>query len=78
MANKSKPQQPQQLSPERFIRERGRSIPLEKCYLDLESIKECGEGQVVIVRQHTGGKRTIGAFLIDAWCRGVRDAFYVI
>ena len=51
---------------------------MEKCYLDLESIKECGEGQVVIVRQHTGGKRTIGAFLIDAWCRGVRDAFYVI
>ncbi|MBR1509264.1 MAG: plasmid pRiA4b ORF-3 family protein [Bacteroidales bacterium] len=50
---------------------------MEKCYLDLESIKELGEGQAVIVRQHTGGKRTIGAFLIDAWCRGVRDAFYV-
>ena len=77
MAKKSKPQQPQQLSPERFIRERGRSIPVEKCYLDLESIKGCGEGQAVIVRQHKGGKRTIGAFLIDAWCRGVRDAFYV-
>ena len=76
MAKKSK-QQPQQLSPERFIRERGRSIPVEKCYLDLESIKELGEGQAVIVRQHKGGKRTIGAFLIDAWCRGVRDAFYV-
>lgn len=76
MAKKTK-QQPQQLSPERFIRERGRSIPVEKCYLDLESLKELGEGQAVIVRQHKGGKRTIGAFLIDAWCRGVRDAFYV-
>ena len=76
MAKKSK-RQPQQLSPERFIRERGRSIPVEKCYLDLESIKEYGEGQAVIVRQHKGGKRTVGAYLIDAWCRGVRDAFYV-
>ena len=73
---KKKNNQPQQLSPERFIRERGRSIPVEVCYLDLDSIKECGEGHAVIVRQHKGGKRTIGAFLIDAWCRGVRDAFY--
>lgn len=70
-------QQPQQLSPERFIRERGRSIPVDVCYLDLDSIKECGEGYAVIVRKHKGGKRTVGAFLIDAWCRGVRDAFYL-
>ena len=45
--------------------------------MDLDSIRECGEGQAVIVRQHKGGRRTIGAFLIDAWCRGVRDAFYM-
>ena len=75
MAGKSKQQQ--QLSPEKFIRERGRSIPVEVCYLDRKSLKECGEGHAVIVRQHKGGKRTIGVFLIDAWCRGVRDTFYV-
>ena len=40
MAKKSKTQQPQQLSPERFIRERGRSIPVEKCYLDREEVQE--------------------------------------
>lgn len=77
MAKKPK-QQPQQISPERFVRERGRSIPIEVCYLDRDSIKECGEGHAVVVRQHTGGKRTVGCFLIDAWCRGVADAFYVV
>lgn len=40
MAKKSKTQQPQQLSPERFIREWGRSIPVEKCYLDREEVQE--------------------------------------
>ena len=60
------------------MRERGRSIPIEVCYLDRDSIKECGEGHAVVVRQHTGGKRTVGCYLIDAWCRGVVDAFYVV
>lgn len=45
--------------------------------MDQDAIRECGETQAVIVRQHKGGKRTVGAFLIDAWCRGIRDAFYV-
>lgn len=40
MVKKSKTQQPQQLSPERLIRERGRSIPVEKCYLDREEVQE--------------------------------------
>ena len=75
----AKKKQPfQQLSPEKFIRERGRSIPIEVCYLDLDSLKECGEGQAIVVRQHTGGKRTLGCYLIDAWCRGVKDAFYAL
>ena len=75
----AKKKQPfQQLSPEKFIRERGRSIPIEVCYLDLDSHKECGEGQAIVVRQHTGGKRTLGCYLIDAWCRGVKDAFYAL
>ena len=65
------------MSPERFIRERGRSIPIEVCYLDRRSLTTCGEGHAVIVRKHTGGKRTVGCYLIDAWCLGVRDAFYV-
>ncbi len=75
MAKKSNQQQ---LSPEKFIRERGRSIPVEVCYLDRKSLKECGEGIGVVVRQHTGGKRTVGSYLIDAWCTGIKDAFYAV
>ena len=75
---KKKNNQPQQLSPARFIRERGRSIPVEVCYLDRESLKSCGEGIGVVVRQHTGGKRTVGTYLIDIWCTGIKDAFYAV
>ena len=74
----SKKSNQQQLSPEKFIRERGRSIPVEVCYLDRKSLKECGEGIGVVVRQHTGGKRTVGSYLIDAWCTGIKDAFYAV
>lgn len=69
---------PQQLSPERFIRERGRSIPIEVCYMDQNSLREMGESQAIVVRQHKGGRRTIGCYLIDAWCRGVKDTFYAV
>lgn len=67
-----------QLSPDRFVRERGRSIPIETCYLAKESIAEHGEGMAVVVRQHKGGKRTLGCYLIDTWCTGVKDAFYML
>lgn len=67
-----------QLSPDRFVRERGRSIPVEVCYLAKESIQEHGEGMAVVVRQHKGGKRTLGCYLIDTWCIGVKDAFYML
>ena len=75
MANKKNPQQ-HNLSPEKFIRERGRKIPLEACYLDKESLEEYGEGMGYIIRKHEGGKKTIGIFLIDKWCLGIKDAFY--
>ena len=76
MAKKKSNQQP--FSPEKFIKERGRSVPVEVCYLDRKALKECGEGVGVVVRQHTGGKRTVGSYLIDAWCTGIKDAFYAV
>ena len=66
----------QQLSEKRFIRERGRKLAIETCYLDKDSIRDCGEGVGIIVRRHTGGKHSVASFLIDAWCRGIYDCFY--
>ena len=31
---------------------------------------------MLIVRQHTGGRYTVGAYLVDTWCRGLRDTFF--
>ena len=69
-------QQPQQtLSPERFIREKARQVPIYKCYLDAD-LTVCGEANIIIVRKHKNDKYTIAVFLVDIFCCGVKDSFY--
>ncbi|MBQ8069419.1 MAG: hypothetical protein IJ202_01025 [Bacteroidales bacterium] len=65
------------LSAEKFIKERGRKIPIEVCYLDKKGIKEVGSGTGMIVRLHEGGRRTVGLYFIDTWCRGVFNTIYL-
>lgn len=50
-------------------------IPLPKTFCD-RGIFESGIGQVVIVRFKSRGRVEIGVFLIDAFCLGVKNAFY--
>lgn len=76
MSKKSNKKQPQSLSPERLVVERGRKLPLEACYLCRDSLLESGEGIGYVVRRHDGGKWAVGAYLIDKWCLGVKDTFF--
>lgn len=45
------------------------------CYMS-DSLWEEGIGHVVITRKHNGGKTSMAEFLIDTYCRGVRDCGY--
>jgi len=74
-AKKKQGQAQQFLSPEKFLRERMRSVEIGKCYVS-DGIWEQGMGHVLVSRKHTGGKVSFGNFLIDTYCLGVKDCMY--
>lgn len=74
MAKKKKtPPQPQ-LSPEKYIRLKARTLPVVACYIN-ENWQECGEAHILVVRSHKSGNYTVGGYLVDTYCLGVKDTF---
>lgn len=76
MANKKKTQaKPQILSPEGYIREKVRSLPIVACYRsgDWEKV---GCANVIVARQHPQGNYTYGHYIVDTYCRGVVMSYY--
>lgn len=69
-------QQPS-LSPAKYLKEKARSLAIGKCYIS-EDIEACGEGNVIVTRMHKNGKVSVGVFLVDIFCLGVKDAFYML
>lgn len=74
---KKKQPQPQKraLSPERFMKEKSRKLPLYKCYIT-KGWKEAGESNVFVARRRPNGNIAFGLFLVDTYCLGVKDAAY--
>lgn len=65
------------LSPAKYLKEKARSLAIGKCYIS-EDIETCGEGNVIVTRMHKHGKVSVGVFLVDIFCLGVKDAFYML
>lgn len=73
---KQKKQQGQQfLSPEQYIKQKARTLEIGKCYV-ISDLEEAGEGHIIVSRKHTGGRVSVGFFLVDIWCVGVKDSLY--
>lgn len=64
------------ISIENKIKQRGRTWEIGDCYICRESLMNEGEGDIIVTRKHKGGKITVGCYLIDRWCTGVKDTFY--
>lgn len=64
------------LSPAKYLKEKARSLAIGKCYVS-EDMQACGEGNVIVTRKHKNGKVSMGVFLVDIFCLGVKDAFYM-
>ncbi|HPF00253.1 MAG TPA: hypothetical protein PKY63_06265 [Bacteroidales bacterium] len=63
------------LSPEKYIRQRARTLPIHECLVN----DEWNQNQlatVFIVRKHVNGHFTIGNYLVDLKCLGVKDTFF--
>ena len=62
-------------SEKNYIRERARKLEIGTCYRTTD-IFEYGEGHVIVTRRHTSGNITVGFYLVDLYCLGVKDTFY--
>jgi len=63
------------LSPEKYIRQRARTLPIHECLVN-DEWKHNQLATVFIVRKHVNGHFTIGNFLVDLKCLGVKDTFF--
>jgi len=65
----------QSLSPENYIRQKSKKLPVYKCLInkDWEEEKLCN---IFITRQHVNGNVTVCMYLVDLYCLGVKDTFF--
>ncbi|MFA9391377.1 MAG: hypothetical protein ACERKD_16330 [Prolixibacteraceae bacterium] len=64
------------LSPEKYIRQKARSLPVYDCWIN-KHWKESQMANIVVARQHTNGNITAGIYLMDLSCLGVKDTLWV-
>lgn len=72
---KKKKSAPQLLSPEKYIREKARSLPIGKCSID-KNWKDIGLTLIAVPRLHKQGTYTLATFMVDTFCRGVMNGIY--
>lgn len=75
MAQKKKGKVVQMLSPENYIRQRARNLPVHECFIT-NGWEEDKKASIVISRKHTNGNFTVGFYLVDLLCLGVKDAHF--
>lgn len=75
MAKKKKNNNAQSMSPEKYITTKARKLPLGKTYISRQSA-QTGIYVAIVTRVHSSGKLTVGVYLIDMYCLGVKDSFY--
>ncbi len=63
------------LSPESYIKNKSRDLEIEECIVN-EDWYEGGLAQVIVARKHKNGNITMGLFLVDTFCLGVKNSLY--
>lgn len=63
------------LSPENYIRQRARNLPLSQCLIN-DGWDDSGLAYIIISREHINGNLTVCFYLVDLLCLGVKDTFF--
>ena len=66
---------PGQLSPEKYIKTQARSLPVYECLITADWEK-AGICSIIVARVHKTGNITVGMYLIDMYCLGLKDTLY--
>ena len=61
------------LQPENYIRQRARTLPVYECWTN-NDWKERRMANIMVARRHNNGNITMGMYLVDLICLGVKDA----
>lgn len=61
----------QMLSPENYIKQKARSLPIGECIIS-SCWEEAGLASILVARTHTNGNFTVGMYLVDLKCLGVK------
>ena len=77
MAKKKKTNNGPALSDERLIKERMRRLEIGRCFVS-EHLEDGGYGLVIVSRNHTGGRISFCAYMIDTLCLGLKDATWTV
>lgn len=64
------------LSPENYIRQKARTLPLYECWIN-KGWQEGNMAHVVVTRQHITGNLTLGMYMVDLNCLGIKDAHHL-
>ena len=63
------------LSPKKYIETNARKLPIYKCYVN--SDWETAElADVFVMRKHSNGNLTVGIYLVDLACLGIKDTYF--
>lgn len=65
----------QMLSPENYIRQKVRTLPIHECLITSDW-KESKKVSIVVTRKHSNGNFTFCAYLVDLLCLGIKDAWF--
>lgn len=64
------------LSPKQYIKTKARQLPIYECLIT-EQWKEAAIANIIVSRQHKNGNMTIGVYLVDLLCLGVKDTLWM-
>lgn len=65
----------QQLSPQKYIETKARTLPVYKCHVNSDW-EDSKMANVIVMRKHTNWNVTVGFYLVDLYCLGIKDTFY--
>jgi hypothetical protein len=66
---------PNQQSPENYIKTQARNLPIAECLIS-EKWKDSGICNILIARRHKNGNSTLGVYLLDLYCLGLKNCTY--
>jgi hypothetical protein len=65
----------QQLSPKKYIETQARKLPVHKCLVNADW-EENQMANIVVMWRHVNGNVTLGLYLVDLLCLGIKDTLY--